>query len=172
MNPWTIIALLGALIGSNLWSFSQGKGVGTASQIQATQDVEKAFEAYREDVRAQELEFERQALQAERRSVRLQAEVAEAYELGKKHVEQESAKLVNDLRTGNIRLREQWAGCRADNLSATSTIASITDAAARDREESAARIVRHAAEADAQILALQALLRSERQAVNTPVDGE
>lgn len=85
-----------------------------------------------------------------------QAGVSDAYEKGKKNAESKSAAVVADLRAGNLRLQQRWAVCAA------TPAPSESDAAARDREESAGRIVRAAAECDAQVRGLQDLLLLER----------
>lgn len=61
-----------------------------------------------------------------------------------------------DLRAGNLRLRQHWqASIATCELSADSAAALHADEVAQLRAESAARIVRLGAEADAQIRALQ-----------------
>lgn len=92
-----------------------------------------------------------------------QADVSEAYERGKKDAEATGAAVTADLRAGNLRLQRRWAGCETQRLSDAAAVAGELDAAARDREESAGRIVRAAAQCDAQVRGLQELLILERE---------
>lgn len=95
-----------------------------------------------------------------------QADVSEAYERGKKDAEATGAAVTADLRAGNLRLQRRWAGCETQRLSDAAAVAGELDAAARDREESAGRIVRAAAQCDAQVRGLQELLILERELLN------
>lgn len=71
---------------------------------------------------------------------------------------------VANLRAGNLRLQQRWQAsestCRVSGAAAS---AAVADAAAADREASAARIVRAARDADAQIRGLQAVVREDRK---------
>lgn len=72
--------------------------------------------------------------------------------------------VIAGLRAGTLRLRRQWAGCEAAaSVSASSARVVSADAAAARRAESAAAIVRVGADADAQIRALQAIVKLDRQ---------
>lgn len=95
-----------------------------------------------------------------------QAGVSEAYEKGKKDAEATGAAVTADLRAGNLRLQQRWAGCETQRLSDAAALAGKSDAAAGDREESAGRIVRAAAQCDAQVRGLQELLILEREQLN------
>lgn len=99
------------------------------------------------------------ARQAEQKKARELAAIAEQYERDKRAADEAQKKLVADLRAGSVRLQKRWAGCVSD-VAAT---AAERDAAARDREESAGRIVRAARDADDQIRALQGIVRKERE---------
>ena len=123
--------------------------------------------------RAQIAEAENTVLQAEvlhlnnvreteQKLAAAQTAIAEAYEKGKKDAEATAADVVADLNAGVARLRGRWAGCETERLSLATALAAEPDAAARDRNESAGRIVRAAAECDAQVRGLQSLLTSER----------
>jgi hypothetical protein len=89
-------------------------------------------------------------------------DIATKYEQDKAHAEADQARLVADLRAERVRLRAAWS-CPAAGVPGTSASAGKPDAATEDRDESAARIVRAAADADAQIRALQAILIAERK---------
>ncbi|HEV2679152.1 MAG TPA: hypothetical protein VGV14_01505 [Rhodanobacter sp.] len=87
---------------------------------------------------------------------------ANQYEQDKTDAEATASQLAADLRAERVRLRPVWR-CPAANVPGIATGAGQPDAAASDRAESAARVVRAAAESDAQIRALQAILTAERQ---------
>lgn len=88
--------------------------------------------------------------------------VAEAYEKGKHDAQATADRVAADLRNGNIQLRDRWQSCAAGRVSDADATAAELDAARRDREESASRIVLAAAAADNQIAQLQAFIRTER----------
>ena len=88
--------------------------------------------------------------------------IADQFEQDKTNAEANASKLAADLRAERVRLRHVWR-CPAASVPGASARAGKPDAEAIDRAESAARIVRAAAEADAQVRALQAILMAERQ---------
>lgn len=78
-----------------------------------------------------------------------------------------SDRTIADLQSGNVRLRERFT-CNAGSGSVPRTAqagtgTSSADALADDRNASAGRIVRAAAECDAQVKALQDVVRGDRQ---------
>lgn len=129
-------------------------------------------------VRATELAQARAETKAAQESARLQAEQAKRYQTRSESMAatatqyQEALKDANrkhdrtvaDLRSGNLRLSKLWQGC-ASRVSPTGEATSGesgADGDADDRAESAGRIVRAAAECDAQVIGLQKILRDER----------
>lgn len=88
--------------------------------------------------------------------------LAAEYEAKKRDIEDEYQALVTDLRAGNTRLRRLWQGCEAvaGRLPGDPEPAGEPDGGASDREVSAARIVRAAAQCDAQVIGLQEYVRS------------
>lgn len=78
-----------------------------------------------------------------------------------RRVEHEKQALVAGLLSGNDRLQDRWAGC-VSAAGQASGRAGASDAGTRDRAESAGRIVAAAANCDAQVAALQSLLKAER----------
>lgn len=84
--------------------------------------------------------------------------IAQQYEQDKARAEADSKRLAADLRAERVRLRPEWR-CVPQAAAGTRE----PDAAADDRAASASRVVRAAAEADAQIRQLQEILRAERQ---------
>ncbi|MBR0346046.1 MAG: hypothetical protein IJI03_12390 [Rudaea sp.] len=96
---------------------------------------------------------------------------ANAYEKGKTDAKSNAENTVAELRAGTLRLRDRWQGCEAARsalMSQTAAGAGELDAAAADRAESAGRIVQAAAECDAQVAGLQAVLISERAELARP----
>ncbi|WP_337054004.1 endopeptidase [Pseudoxanthomonas sp. USHLN014] len=107
---------------------------------------------------------QQKARAAEQAAANRQNEIANAYEEGKAAAQAAADRVVADLRGGNLRLQQRWASCAATaSLSGAASSASQPDAIADDRAASASRIVRAAAECDAQVKGLQALVRSDRQ---------
>ena len=90
-------------------------------------------------------------------------EIAESYERGKQDAQVTADRVAADLRAGNLKLRNAWAGCETQRLSDATASAGRIDASADDRAASASRIVRAAADADAQIRGLQALVSADRE---------
>ena len=81
-----------------------------------------------------------------------------------KDAQAKSDAVIADLRDGTLRLRREWAGCEAAaGVSGAPAGAGEPDAAAERRADSAAAIVRIGADADAQIRALQAVIKADRQ---------
>ena len=76
-------------------------------------------------------------------------------------VQAERDSLVARLVAGTDRLQDRWAGCLSAAAQASGR-AGAFDAAARDRAESAGRVVAAAAQCDAHVRALQSLLIAER----------
>jgi len=158
LRYWKPLAVLALLWGVWLWGDHHGQAVvqakfNTHLLADAKQDAEDAKDllAVVQKVRAQE-----QAL------VQAAQAAADAYEKGKRDAEAAGKRVADELRAGTLKLRDRWAGCQADRVSDAAEAQRITDDAARDREESAGRIVRAAADADAQIRALQDFIRAER----------
>ena len=88
--------------------------------------------------------------------------------IGAKHEEDREvaatvpAVVVADLRAGNVRLRQEWAGCETRLLSQAVASTVERDALAASREEAAGRIVRIGRDADDQLAACQAVIRADR----------
>ena len=92
------------------------------------------------------------------------AAIAEQYEQDKTDAEATHDRLVADLRAGNERLHVRWQAAQATaRLSGAVASAAEPDAAERDRQESAGRIIAAADQCDAQVAGLQAVIRADRQ---------
>lgn len=139
-----------ASVGLNWWQFQHHNS--TVARIAAEHEAERANAA----ATASE-----QARKAEAALADLANEVAAEYQRGLEDARLTSERVVDDLRAGNLRLRRQWQGCEA-RVSEAPAGPGEPDAAPADRAGSAGRIVRAAAACDAQVTALQALVRSDR----------
>lgn len=154
-----------ACFAAALFAFALGYKLGDKH---ATEDAE--FKAAKSALEAAEAEKKhKDAIRAlEERLTEATSNAAQAFEMGKRDAEANAASTVADLRAGNLRLQQRWAGCEAERLSEATPAPSEPDAAARDREESAGRIVRAAAECDAQVRGLQSLVAQWRMMLNEP----
>lgn len=162
-NPYTLLAA--GIVGLALLFGAYQQGAEHARQ-KATVEFDKHLAADR----AFELSIERAAREKEAELAQAQAYVAEAYEQGKRDAEKVAQVVVDDLRAGNLRLRRQWTGaaCPERGVSAAPADPPSVDAAAGVREESAGRIVRAAAQCDAQVRGLQQLLVTIRESFQNP----
>lgn len=79
----------------------------------------------------------------------------EAYKKGFQDAETARHRTVADLRAGNLQLRDHWAGCETQRLSDSAAAHAAAEQSARDREESAGRIVQAAAQCDAHVIGVQ-----------------
>ncbi len=122
---------------------------------------DRDFQTHLKADRAAELEAERQARAKETALENAIAAVDAAYQQGKQEAQRENERLVADLRSGAVRLRDRWQQCEA-GLPDAAPGTGGTDAGADDRAASAARIIRAARDADERIKALQEILRAER----------
>lgn len=99
----------------------------------------------------------------EQKLAEAQNNISGSYEKGKSDAELESKRITVELRTGALKLQRYWASCETQRLSEAAASASEPDAETRNREESAGRIVRAAAQCDAQVRGLQELIIIERK---------
>lgn len=101
-----------------------------------------------------------QARGKERSQSEALAEIGEKHELDRQAAEGVADSVVADLRAGNYRLRNELASCETSRLSSAAASASQRDAGAISREEIAAAAVRIARDADDQLRACQAVVRT------------
>lgn len=134
--------------------------------MHATTAAELTMSEHLADDRKAEADHKDKIRKLEQDLATAQAGVSEAYEKGKKDAEAIGTAVTVDLRAGNRRLQQRWAGCETKRRSDSTAAASKLDAVARDREESVGRIVRAAAQCDAQVRGLQKLLILEREQLN------
>lgn len=116
------------------------------------------------EMAAAEAEAQARARKREQAFAAALADIAAKYLEELQDAEADEARLVADLRAGNERLHARWRSSIATcDVSSAAARAAELDAQARDREESAARAIRAADEADAQIAGLQAVIEADRR---------
>jgi hypothetical protein len=141
--------LLMALSFAAGWSWRGSRAEAASNKAALSQS--KAETAAQQDARATE------HASAERAN-----EIAESYERGKQDAQVTSDRVAADLRAGNLKLRNAWAGCETQRLSDATASASRIDAGADDRARSAGRIIAAGASCDAQVRGLQEIVRADR----------
>lgn len=148
-------ALLVAVAALALLAIWQRGTVAQAEHAQENAQVAKK-------VAEQERDNAIAVIAVERQRVKRAEAVATQYEQEKVDAESKGAAVADGLRAGNLRLQQRWAGCEA-RVSDLAASPGQPDGAADDRAEGASDLVRAAAEADAQIRGLQALVRADRE---------
>lgn len=145
-----IVALVAALVlvGAQTWRLHR---------------AELTVATLRADAATAEAKAQAAAREQERKHVEEIASIEAGYQQNLEMVAHKSRVVIDDLRAGNLRLREQWQGCQADRVPDSPAAAASVDAAEQGRAASAARIVRAADTCDAQVAALQALVRADRE---------
>lgn len=142
-------------------AFAAGAWVGYAPGAAKAAKAELALSNVQRDAAQQVALAETRARQAEHRHAADMARIGREHQEALKDAQANSARLVADLRAGTVRLQERWRSCTA-RLPGSTGAASEPDAAADDRSESAARIVRAAAACDAQVIGLQNVIKADR----------
>jgi hypothetical protein len=137
-----LVALTAAGVQTFRLHYAEGRIAKWAQQV--GRDAVKASEAAREKEQAR---------------AAAAAAVGEAYEKGKQDAEAAGKRVADDLRAGNLRLRERWQGC----VSSAAATPGEPDASAEDRANSAGRVIAAGDAADAQVRALQDFIRAERK---------
>jgi len=121
---------------------------------------EKAMTAHLlADAKAQ-AQAEKAARTAEHKLAAANQAAAAQYEKGRQDAQAAGKRVADDLRAGNIRLRQRWQGCVVPGAAPGAPVA---DDAASGRADSAGRIVAATHDDAEKIKALQDLLRSERK---------
>lgn len=133
---------------------------GTVAQAERARDNAQTAKKVAEQERDNAIAV----IAVERQRVKRAEAVAIQYEQEKADAESKGAAVADGLRAGNLRLQQRWAGCEA-RVSDLAASTGQPDGAADDRAEGASDLVRAAAACDAQIRGLQALIRSDREAV-------
>lgn len=107
----------------------------------------------------QALTAEREARQEEHKQADNLAEIGAKHEQDREDSAQLPAAVLDELRSGAIRMRDGWASCETQRLSEASSSARQRDEATQRREEFAGAIVRVGRLADDQLSACQAVIR-------------
>ena len=146
-----LCAVLVAVLGWSLWRAETHKGAAVAA-------VERAETAETSLAQTQA------TLEQEREMARRMAGIAADYEREMQDAQDRADRVVADLRAGNVSLHRRWQACDATaRLSAAAATPGLADGGADDRNESASRIVRAAAECDAQVRGLQSVILADRK---------
>lgn len=154
LRYWPHLLAILLAFGAGAWAGSQ---LGNARANKA----ELALSHVQRDAAQQLAAEEARARQAEHRHAADMARIGQEHQEALRNAQAGFDRTVADLRSGNLRLQERWRSCAA-NLPGSGGAGSSADAAADDRSESAGRIVRAAAECDAQVLGLQGIIRADR----------
>lgn len=150
-------AVAALLLGTWWHGHSQGYDAGFAAE-------QKKYDAHIAADAAADENARRTARLYEYHLALAQNAASNSYEEGKRDAEANANTLAAELRAGTVRLHRRWAGCEAERRADTAAHSGELDAGAQDRAASAGRIVRAAAECDAQVRGLQAILMAERSA--------
>lgn len=102
-------------------------------------------------------------IESERAKSQALANIATQYEKEKADAQAVAVRTIADLRAGNLRLRKLWTCPPPIATSGEPAASGEPDGEAELREQGAADLVRLAAEADAQIRGLQAVVRADRE---------
>lgn len=160
LNPWFLLgaflSLVAAAAGGAYTTHYFDKAVCERAALKVEVVQQKSILEFLQEVHTQEIMLQT-----------FSANIATAYEKGKSDAQATAQTVTSGLRTGNLRLRQQWQGCQTQ-LSQVAGTADELNAALRSREESAGRIVGIAAACDAQVLGLQQLILSYYQILNKP----
>lgn len=140
-------------------AFGAGWYVGHAPGAAKAAKAERALALQQRDAAQRVALAEQMAREAEHRHAADMARIGKEHQEALTHAQTAADRLVRDLRAGTVRLQERWRGCPVSGATGAS---GEPDAASRDREESAARAVRAAAECDAQVIGLQGIIRADR----------
>ena len=154
------VGVLAAILGAG-WAGWEWRD--RSADIEAAEAKAKAERVVSEYAKA-EADLQAKYRKAEQARTEAVAEAASQYSKGVSDAQAKSAAVVADLRAGNVRLRQHWQGAIATcDLSRDSAAALAAEREAELREQGAADLVRLAAEADAQVKALQEAYEAMRR---------
>lgn len=146
------VALL-LTVGAALWLW------GSKNTVEGERDAAVTAKATAEA----ELKATQGVLETERLYSQKLQSIATRYEGDKNEIERQAAADRAGLLAGNLRLRQQWQGCEAGRVPGTGAGSSEPDATTADRAEGASDLVRAAAQCDAQVRGLQAVITADRE---------
>jgi hypothetical protein len=157
LKAGAVIALLGLLT----WGAASAYG---AIYAQGKRDAELACMASKVALAEAAMADLQAARAKERKTAEAVAEIANKYEAAKREIETKADALIAELRAGNKRLHDRWqASVATSELSSAAERAAFADAAERERQDSAARIIAAADRCDAQVSGLQEAVRAYSQ---------
>lgn len=130
------------------------------AQMLRVADLQRAIAVKDAEIAKASAAAERAARDTERKLQASAEDAADQYEKGKNDANTAADALLVGLLTRNVRMRSAWQCPAVARVPATAATARELNAADADRAASASRIVRAAADCDAQVTALQALVRS------------
>lgn len=163
MLPWFIKNPILSAVITLCVALAVGLGVSRMQLSAARSDASSArteLAEIRADIAGQRETFERLARATEARRAIEMAAVAAANELRMADVRKTADHVAADLRAGNQRLQDHWAGCRATAaLPGTAAAAAELARSAELRAASAGRVIAVGAECDASVSRLQSAIR-------------
>jgi len=160
MTKAIIFAVIAAIV------FGSGYYVAHLSGVRDLAKATSAWDKARAELERKRADAEASQRKAEQGQATAISKAAENYEKGKSDAEDDASKTVADLRAGTVRLRDQWATCKATAAALSSTPGGHrADGEDRLREESIGRILRAVGQCQAQRDALQQALIGERAAL-------
>jgi hypothetical protein len=164
MSPWTILAgllLLGSAFAGGYYEGHHQEAQVLAAKLATVQAQDAtALAAAEAAARAQE-----------QASAQHLAVIEQTYLEQQAHAKQVADAALASLRAGTLRLRAEWSctPALAAHVSAAASGGPAADAAAQLRFEGASDLVHAGDDADAQIAALQAIVRADRQVLTPPI---
>lgn len=162
-----IYGLLAALLATGLWGGWQSiqRNRAEAAEVKAEdrqRAAEEAHATFRAEVDASAKRQDAENRATEQRHAADMARIAAEYDRERQNAEAAASRVVADLRNGNVRLRNQWAGC-SRSLPEAAEGSGEADGADGLRQDSAGRIIGAVTACQAQRDALIEVIESERR---------
>lgn len=160
LKHWRVFVALAAigLLGLVVWAIHHD---GYKAGLVERDKVQADYDAHLEADRKALADAARQARAIEAAQKKAMADAAAKYAKDKADALAAKNRVIDDLRSGALRLRKEWRGCQAASGAAGSSDGGQAGDGLSDLQaESAGRIIGIAAEADAQVKYLQDLIRS------------
>jgi hypothetical protein len=156
LKAGAVIALLGLLtwgaVSAYGWAYNNGR---QSAELACSASKVALAEAAMADLQA--------ARAKEQAAAKRVDQAAKQYEQDKLDAQTAHDRLVAELRAGNKRLHDRWqASVATGELSSAAERAARADAAERERQDSAARIIAAADRCDAQVKGLQDVVKADR----------
>jgi uncharacterized membrane-anchored protein YhcB (DUF1043 family) len=157
-----LVSLLGGWRAAGFAALALVAWLAVGTQTIRLHNAQGALAGLQRDVAQAQADAQAKANAIERAQADASAQAATQYEQGKTDASTTADRLLVDLLNRNVWLQPRWQ-CPTSRVPQASPSPTEPDATAADRAASASRIVRAAAACDAQVIALQALVISERQ---------